>query len=449
MKAIRRIWFFLMMQAIAASSQGREVFPYPIDVKDFPNGLKLVGVRFDSPGLAAFYSVVRVGSRHEVEKGRTGFAHFFEHMMFRGTESYPEDQYSEALRAMGADSNAYTSVDRTVYHILASSRSLVKIVEIESDRFQNLKYSKEQFEREAGAVLGEYNKSAVNPFMGLFEKLQDVAYDVHPYKHMTIGFLEDIKAMPTMYDYSLEFFRRFYRPEYVTLLVVGDYDWGALSALVERHYGDWERGGYVVDIPREPPQSAPRDGSVQWPAPTLPLLAIAYKAPAFSTEVVDMPGLDVLSQVHFGETSPIYQSLVIEKQWVDFVSAGATDQADPPLFTILTRVREPEKLEDVRKAILDEVERIARELPDEKRLEATKSHMKYDFLLRTDTADSVANTMAHYLSLTNDPSTVNKVYGLYDRVSAADVRSLVQKYFRPENRTSVTLTQAPGVGGQE
>jgi zinc protease len=438
-----------MMQAVVASSQGREVFPYPIDVRDFGSGLKLVGVRFDSPGLAAYYSVVRVGSRHEVEKGRTGFAHFFEHMMFRGTESYPEDEYSEVLRAMGADSNAYTSVDRTVYHILASSRSLPKIVEIESDRFQNLKYSKEQFEKEAGAVLGEYNKSAANPFMGLYEKLQDTAYDVHPYQHMTIGFLEDINAMPAMYDYSLEFFRRFYRPEYVTLLVVGDYDWQDLCSLVEGRYGEWERGGYVVDIPREPPQTAPREAAVEWPAPTLPLLAIAYKAPAFSTELVDMPGLDVLSQVHFGETSPIYQSLVIEKQWVDFVSAGATDQADPPLFTILTRVREPEKLEDVRKAILDEVERIARELPEEKKLEATKSHMKYEFLLRTDTADSVANTMAHYLSLTNDPSTVNAVYALYDRVSAGDVRALAQKYFRPESRTSVTLTQAPGVGGQE
>jgi zinc protease len=447
LKSLARIGFLLMMQA--AVSSGQEVFPYPVDVKDFPNGLKLVGVRFDSPGLAAYYSVVRVGSRHEVEKSRTGFAHFFEHMMFRGTESYPEEAYSEALRAMGADSNAYTSVDRTVYHILASSRSLAKVVEVESDRFQNLKYTKEQFQKEAGAVLGEYNKSASNPFMGLYEKLQETAYDRHTYKHMTIGFLEDIKAMPAMYDYSLEFFRRFYRPEYVTILVVGDYDWTELSALVERHYGGWERGGYVADIPQELEQTAPREARVEWPAPTLPLLAIGYKAPAFSAEAVDMPGLDVLSQVHFGETSPLYQNLVIETQWVDFVSAGATDQADPPLYTILTRVREPEKVEEVRKAILDEVDRISRELPDEKRLAATKSHMKYEFLLRADTADSVANTMAHYLSLTNDPSTVNKVYALYDRVTASDVRELARKYLRAENRTTVTLTQAPGTGGQE
>jgi zinc protease len=434
----------LMMQAVTSSPSSREVFPYPVDVKDFDNGLKLVGVHFDSPGLVAYYTVVRVGSRHEVEKGRTGFAHFFEHMMFRGTEAYPQEKYNEVLRSMGADSNAYTSVDRTVYHIVASSRALPRIVEIEADRFQNLKYSREQFEKEAGAVLGEYNKSAANPFTGLFEKLSETAYDVHPYRHTTIGFLEDIKAMPTLYEYSLEFFRRFYRPEYVTLLVVGDYQWPELSELVERAYGKWERGGYQVEIPQEPPHDAPREATVAWPAPTLPILAIAYLAPAFSTERIDMPGLDVLSQVHFGETSPLYQSLVIEKQWVEFISAGATDQADPPLFTILTRLRDPEKLEDVRKAILDEVDRIGRELPDEEKLAATKSHMKYDFLLRTDTADAVANTMAHYLSLTNDPSTVNRVYALYDRVAAEDVRSLARKYFRPENRTIVTLTQAAG-----
>jgi zinc protease len=435
--------------ATATGSSGSDVFPYPVDVKDFANGLRLVGVRFDSPGLVSYYTVVRVGSRHEVEKGRSGFAHFFEHMMFRGTERYPEEKYNDVLRAIGADSNAYTSNDRTVYHILASSRALPRIVEIEADRFQNLEYSNEQFEKEAGAVLGEYNKSASNPFMGLFEKLQETAYDVHPYRHMVIGFLEDIRAMPTMYDYSLEFFDRFYRPEYTTILVVGDYDWAELVPLVERHYSSWKRGSYRADIPKEPSQTAPREAKVEWDAPTLPILAIAFRAPAFSTEVADMPGLDVLSQVHFGETSPIFQELVIEKQWVDFISAGATDQADPPLYTILTRVREPEKLDAVREALLAEVERISRELPDEKKLEATKSHMKYGFLLRMDTADEVANVLSHYLALTNEPATVNRVYRLYEDVSSSDVRELAEKYLRPENRTIVTLTQAPGVRGDE
>ena len=270
-----------------------------------------------------------------------------------------------------------------------------------------------------------------------------------PYQHMVIGFLKDIEAMPTLYDYSLEFFDHFYRPEYVTLLVVGDYDWAELQKDVEEKYGDWKRGGYVADIPEEPPQNEPREATVSWPAPTLPILAIAYRAPAFSTDRIDMPGLDVLSQVHFGSTSPISQELVIEKQWVDFISAGATDQADPPLFTVLTRVREPDKLEEVRAKLLAEMERISEELADSDKLKATKSHMKYQFLMGLDTADSVANTMAHYLALTNDPETVNRVYELYDAVTVEDVRSLAKKYFRPENRTIVTLTQSAEVKGDE
>ena len=441
----------LMTMMVGVPQHGAEgkVFPYPIDVHDFDNGLRLVGVQFDSPGLAAYYTVVRVGARQEVDEGKSGFAHFFEHMMFRGTEAFPEEEYNDVLRAIGADSNAYTSSDRTVYHILASSRSLPRTIEIEADRFQHLKYEKAQFQKEAGAVLGEYNKSAANPFMGLFEKLQDTAYDVHPYQHMVIGFLKDIEAMPTLYDYSLEFFDHFYRPEYVTILVVGDYDWAELQKDVEEKYGDWKRGGYVADIPPEPPQNEPREATVSWPAPTLPILAIAYRAPAFSTDHIDMPGLDVLSQVHFGSTSPISQELVIEKQWVDFISAGATDQADPPLFTVLTRVREPAKLEEVRAMLLAEMERISEELADSDKLEATKSHMKYQFLMGLDTADSVANTMAHYLSLTNDPETVNRVYELYDAVTVEDVRSLAKKYFRPENRTIVTLTQSAEVKGED
>ena len=449
MKILGSMLLMTMMAGAAQEGAKGKVFPYPIDVHDFDNGLRLVGVQFDSPGLAAYYTVVRVGARQEVDEGKSGFAHFFEHMMFRGTGAFPAEKYNDVLRAIGADSNAYTTSDRTVYHILASSRSLPQTIEIEADRFRSLKYEKAQFQKEAGAVLGEYNKSAANPFMGLFEKLQDTAYDVHPYQHMVIGFLKDIEAMPTLYDYSLEFFDHFYRPEYVTLLVVGDYDWAELQKDVEEKYGDWKRGGYVADIPEEPPQNEPREATVSWPAPTLPILAIAYRAPAFSTDRIDMPGLDVLSQVHFGSTSPISQELVIEKQWVDFISAGATDQADPPLFTVLTRVREPDKLEEVRAKLLAEMERISEELADSDKLKATKSHMKYQFLMGLDTADSVANTMAHYLALTNDPETVNRVYELYDAVTVEDVCSLAKKYFRPENRTIVTLTQSAEVKGDE
>ena len=425
------------------------VFPYSIDQKEFPNGLRLVGVHFDSPGLVSYYTIVRVGSRHEVEPGHSGFAHFFEHMMFRGTERYDEEQYNDVLTSIGADSNANTSFDRTRYHILASSSALPKIVEIESDRFQHLQYNEEQFQKEAGAVLGEYNKNASSPLTALQVKLYETAFQVHPYRHLVIGFLEDIQAMPTMYDYSLSFFDRFYRPEYTTILVVGDFDWEELSRLVEEAYGDWKRGSYTVQIPSEPPQTEPKEVSVEWPSPTLPYLMFAYRAPAFNTENAEIPTLDILSQMAFGETSPLHRELVIEKQWVDFIGAGAFDQADPTLYTILTRVRQTDKLGEVRAAILDQVERLHREPFDEGRLAATKSHMKYQFLMGMDNADAVANSLSHYLALTGDPQTINRVYELYDAVTPEALNAVARKYLTVETRTIATLEPAASAAGKE
>jgi zinc protease len=446
-----RIFLIAMSVATLGAGTPRDaaVFPYLIDEKEFPNGLRLVGVHFDSPGLAAYYTVVRVGSRHEVEPGRSGFAHFFEHMMFRGTETYSQEEYNAVLTGVGADHNANTSDDRTRYHILASSDALPKIVEIEADRFQNLQYTEEQFKKEAGAVLGEYNKNASNPVRALLEKLHLTAYEVHTYRHTTMGFLDDIKAMPTMYDFSLEFFDRFYRPEYTTILVVGDFDWEELTKLVEKSYSGWKRGSYTAKIPTEPPQSEPKEAGVEWPAPTLPWLAIVYHAPAFNTDNAEIPTLDVLSQLAFGETSAIYQELVLEKQWVDFISAGAFDQADPTLYTILTRVRQPAELGEVRAAILEQVERLHTERFEKDSLSSTKSHMKYQFLMRMNTADAVADTLSHYIALTGDPQTVNRVYELYDAVTPEALIETARKYLRPEARTIVKLEQAADVTGEE
>src|SRR3954454_20959079 len=190
-----------------------KILPYPIHQKKLPNGLNVVTVPYDSPGLAAFYIVIRAGSRNEIEPGKSGFAHFFEHMMFRGTDKYSQQAYNDVIKEIGADSNAYTSEDLTVYHILAGKAALPKIVEIESDRFQNLKYTEPDFAKEARAVLGEYNKGASNPLQKMFEALYDNAFTKHTYKHTTIGFLKDIEAMPRQFASSRQFFDRYYRPD--------------------------------------------------------------------------------------------------------------------------------------------------------------------------------------------------------------------------------------------
>src|SRR5262249_8342957 len=196
----------------ASDSGAGKAFPFPVTEKTLPNGLRVYVVAYDSPGLVAYYSVVRTGSRNEVEPGKSGFSHFFEHMMFHGTEKYPLDAYNAVIKEMGADSNAFTSDDLTVYHILAGKKALPKIVEIESDRFQHLTYKEPDFQKEARAVLGEYNKNASNPLEKMVETLYDHAFTTQTYKHTTMGFLKDIENMPNEMAYSRQFFDRSDRP---------------------------------------------------------------------------------------------------------------------------------------------------------------------------------------------------------------------------------------------
>jgi zinc protease len=163
---IKYFLFFLLIAVvnIMAQNNSNKIFPYEYQTKVLDNGLKIILIPMESPGLVAYYSVVRTGSRDEWEEGKSGFAHFFEHMMFRGTERHPGPVYDSIVTSIGADANAYTSNDLTVYHLNFASEDLEKVMDLESDRFQNLRYTKEQFQTESGAVYGEYRKNRTNPF---------------------------------------------------------------------------------------------------------------------------------------------------------------------------------------------------------------------------------------------------------------------------------------------
>lgn len=187
------------------------VFPFPYETVELENGLRVYLIKAGAPGQIAYVSFVRTGSRDEVEPGKSGFAHFFEHMMFRGTEKYPN--FDAETTKMGAFRNASTWPDQTAYYMVANSEYLEKIIDLESDRFRNLKYSEADFRTEAGAILGEYQQGAREPARFLNEKVRETAFDKHTYRHTTIGFEADVRAMPEAYEYSKSFYERFYRPE--------------------------------------------------------------------------------------------------------------------------------------------------------------------------------------------------------------------------------------------
>ena len=427
---------------VFAADVPQKTFPFPYTQEDLPNGLRLVTIPTDSPNLVSVFIVIQAGSRNEVEAGKTGFAHLFEHMMFRGTDKYPPEKYNEILKRAGAASNANTSSDRTVFHTTFSKEDLPAILAMEADRFENLKYPLEAFKTETGAVLGEYNKNSANPGQKLEEVLADTAFDRHTYKHTTMGFLKDVQDMPSQYDYSIKFFDRYYRPEYATIIVTGDVDAKTARAQVEKAFGGWQKGSYHADVPVEPKQQGPREAHVDWPSPTLPLLTIAYKGPAYTDTAKDTAALDTFSTLVFGPNSELYQKLVVKEQKLDSLSAEAPGSVDPDLFAIRARLKHAEDLPAIRAEILATVKRFQDELIPAEKLEAVKKRERYSFTMRLDNSESVAQTVGEYVALRRTPDTIDKLFAQTAQLTPEDLREMARKYLIESGRTIVTLTGA-------
>jgi zinc protease len=423
----------------AAQTPPQKIFPYAYSQDDLPNGLRVATVPTDFPNIVAVYIVVQTGSRNEVEPGHTGFAHLFEHLMFKGTEKYSQAQYNDAIKRMGGASNAFTTSDFTCFYTVFSKEDLPTVLAMEADRFQNLKYSEAEFKTETLAVLGEYNKNASNPFQKLNEALLDTAYATHTYKHTTMGFLKDVQDMPSQYEYSQKFFSRYYRPEYVTIIVAGDVKTKAVRDMAAKDWGAWKRGDYKPEIPAEPPQDGPRTSHVAWSGSTLPLLAIAYKGPSYDDSTKDTAALDALSYLAFSENSELYQTLVIQEQKADALFASSPNQVDPSLFQILARVKKAEDLDYVRGQILATVQLFQEKPVDGARLDAVRKHLRYELALRMDNSETVAQVVAGYVALRRTPDTMNKLFEQYAHLTPQDVQQAAVKYLTENARTVVTL----------
>ncbi|MDX6498376.1 MAG: zinc protease [Blastocatellia bacterium] len=430
----------LCLPLLSLAQTPRKAFAYDYNIDDLPNGLRVVTVPTDYPNLVALYIVVQTGSRNEPEKGKSGYAHLFEHLMFRGSEHYSGSERDAILKKAGADSNAYTTDDRTVYHEVFSKDDLDKILELEGDRFQRLKYPPDGYKTETKAVLGEFNKNSADPEEKAYEVLRATAFKVHTYSHTTMGFIEDIEDFPNQYDYSLRFYGRYYRPEYTTIVVVGDVKRADTLTMVKKYFGDWKRGSYVPNIPNEPDQTAPRAGHVDWPSETLPLVYVAFRGPAYSDDKKDKAALDLLAPIAFGENSDLYQKLVLQEQKLDSLSYTFEDRVDPELFLVAAKLKDVKDTDYVRQQILETYQRFAQEPVSKDRLDSTRSRLRYQFALGMNSSEAIAGALAGYIGLRRTPLTIDKLFALYDTVTPEDIRQMAAKYFVDNRRTIVTLS---------
>jgi zinc protease len=427
-------------QKAAAPGSG-DVFPFAAVEKTLANGLKVIVVPTGFPNIVSLQIPVQTGSRNEVEPGKSGFAHFFEHMMFRGTKAYPAEKYQEILTRVGARQNASTSDDFTNYYTTFSKEDLETMLEVEADRFQHLDYSVEGFKTEARAILGEYNKNSANPFQKMEEVQRESAFTTHTYRHTTMGYIQDIEDMPNQFEYSKTFFQRWYRPAYTTVIVAGDVNPPEVLRLVEKYWGGWKGGKNDVVIPVEPPARGPVYAHVPWGSATLPIVWVGFHGPAFSETDPDFAAVHMLFDLYFGPTSDLYKRLVQQEQSVDQLAAFKPTNVDPELPVISARVKKIGDVVAVRDAILKTMADAKASPVSAERLREAKSNLRYSFARTLDNTDTIAATLARYVRYRRDFGTLNAFYRRLSTLTPGDLHAAANKYFTDQRLVVTTLSK--------
>ncbi|MEQ1568208.1 MAG: pitrilysin family protein [Myxococcota bacterium] len=426
---------------IAARAAAAPVtFPYPVHERTLDNGLRVYVVPMDaSPGVVGFSTWMSVGSRDEVEPGRTGFAHFFEHLMFHGTPTVSADQRDRQLLRLGAEDNAWTWFDETVYHTAIPAASLPALAALEADRFQHLKLEPDPLRREAGAVYGEYRKGRADPASVLGERLYATAFRVHPYGHDTIGLEADIAAMPEQYEAALAFFDRYYRPDHAAVLVVGDVEPEATFALVRDTYGAWTTGPAApLPVPPEPAQTETRRVTVDWPTEAAPLLTMGWRIGAHDADDPSIAALELAADLLLSPTGPLERRLVRDEPLAYAIGGGRLAMVDPGLLTIEVEARHAADLPRIEAIVREEVAKLGAEV-DPAALDALRTRRTYRYLSSLDDPMTVLEVVGTSLRRDPDPAALDRWQAALAAVTPAQVSAAVQQALVDRSLTVATL----------
>ncbi len=426
---------------LASPSLAQGVLPYPVNSATLDNGLQVHVVPMRSaPGVVAVYTWMAVGSRDEVDVGRTGFAHFFEHLMFFDTETVDREERERRMLRMGVEGNAWTWLDETVYHGVLPSKHLEAYLELEADRLQNLALTEDDVRREAGAVYGEYRKSVADPDFVLDTRLSETAFTTHTYGHDTIGYVDDIAAMPTAHAYAQSFYSRFYRPGHATVLVVGDVDPAAVHTLVDDAYGTWEPSEEArPELPVEPPQTETRRVHVPWPSPTAARLVMAWKVPAHDPDNPQLAHLQLAADLLLSPVGRLQQRLIREEALAFHVSGGRDDFVDPGLFRVWVQAKSPEHLQAIEAVIREEISSL-QSGPASDDLTATRTHDRYHFLTSLDSPARVASTLGWTLRRHPEIDALARWRAHIDEATPDQVAAAAGTWLVDETLTVATLS---------
>lgn len=397
------------------------------------NGLRVLSVVDKSSPSVAINVWYHVGSKDDPDQ-RSGFAHLFEHIMFKSTKNMKAEMMDRLTEDVGGNNNAYTEDDVTVYYENVPSNYLETLLWAEAERLASLTVDEESFVSERAVVQEEFRQSVLAPPYGKFSyAMQQNSFKSHPYKRPGIGSIEDLQAA-TIANVQ-KFHSTYYRPDNATLIVVGDFEPKQLDAWVDKYFASIPKPN--LPLPRVTVKEEPRTGEKRFTAyganVPLPAVGITYLVPSQKSEdAAALTMADIL--LSQGRSSRLYQSLVYQQVVAQSVNANADLREDAGLFILTAVVAAGKKSEEVEAALLAEVKKLQEAPVTAAELEKAKNQIIASELRQRETNLGKSEALGNAAVLLGDPNRVNSELDKLQAVTAADVQRVARKYFMPENR---------------
>ncbi|MDQ2747141.1 MAG: insulinase family protein [Acidobacteriota bacterium] len=436
---MRKISAILLLVIFAAFTVSAQLKITPLNIKErtLANGLKIVSVQDNSSPAVAVQVWYNVGSKND-PVGRSGFAHLFEHLMFKSTKNMKSEMIDRITEDVGGEgSNASTSDDFTDYIDVVPSNNLEALIWAEADRMVNLNVDEANFKSERAVVEEEFRQSVLAQPYGQFgEAIQQQMFDVHPYKRTTIGSIEDLEAA-TNSD-AEKFYKTFYRPDNAMLVVVGDFDQAQFDGWVNKYFNKVNKPNGA--IPRvtvtEPARTKEKRLVVKVPNVPLPAVSIGYLAPTAKDK--DSAALSVAEAVlSGGESSRLYQELVYKQQIAQEAQFNFGTNVDKGVMNFTATMASGKTVEEGEKSLLAELKKMQDSKISETELEKAKNTIIANNIRRLETNKGKTFALGYTWIMQGDPTLINEQVKKIQAVTVADVQRVMKKYFTDNNRVVI------------
>jgi len=401
--------------------------PIPYHQRTLPNGLEVISVEDHASPNVAVQMWYHVGSKDDPQ-GRSGFAHLFEHLMFKSTKHMHAEQFDRLTEDVGGANNASTGDDVTNYFEVVPSNHLQTLLWAEAERLSNLNVDEPNFKSERAVVQEEYRQSVLaNPYGKLFNEIDPKSYAVHPYQRPTIGSIEDLDAA-SLQD-VIDFHNTFYRPDNATLIVAGDFDPKQLDAWVDQYFAWIPKP--ATPIPQVTAQEPARKKDLRYTVTSetapLPAVAITWLIPP-AADADSAPLQVAAALLSQGDSSRLYQSLVYRHQVAQEAGADADGRVGPGLFTAFAILASGHQPDEAEKLLQQEIVWLATQPIPAAELDKVKTQLLTGALKQRQTAQGIAFALGQAALIDGGVEHANSDLAALQKVTEQDVHRVLQKY---------------------